>query len=72
MSTQTVTVTTTQATGLPRFTVELSTLPGQVFGPCNFTETAHDLHIGVLLSLTDARELIIKAHKQGSATRVVN
>jgi hypothetical protein len=68
---KTVTVTTTQRTGLPRFTVEFSALPGRVFGPHNFTETAHDLHIAALLSLADARNLILDAHNQGSATRAV-
>jgi hypothetical protein len=68
---KTVTVTTTQRTGLPRFTVRFSALPNRVFGPYNFTETAHDLHIAALLSLADARNLILDAHSQGSATRVV-
>jgi hypothetical protein len=70
-NTKTVTVTTTQRTGLPRFTVEFSALPGKKFGPQNFTETAHDLHIAALLSLADARNLILDAHNQGSATCAV-
>lgn len=68
---KTVTVTTTQRTGLPRFTVQFSALPDQTFGPWNFTRTTRDLTISALLSPMDARNLVLDAHANGSATTPV-
>jgi hypothetical protein len=69
--TNTVTVTTTQRTGLPRFRLSFSQLPGKTFGPYNFTETARDLTVSALLSPMDARNLVLDAHTHGSVTREV-
>ena len=64
-----VTVTVVKRrTGLPRYTLAFSALPGQTFGPWDFVETVRDLTVSALLTPFDARGLVLDALDHGSAT----
>lgn len=51
-----------------RFTVTFSQLPGRTFGPWEFAQTVRDLQVSALLSPISARDLVMDAATQGSAT----
>jgi len=51
-----------------RFKVSFSQLPGHTFGPWDLTETVRDLTISALLERPAARNLVMDAAVNGSAT----
>jgi hypothetical protein len=51
-----------------RFTLTFSKLQGQTFGPYEFAEAVRDLRVSALLAPLAARDLVLDAHAQGSAT----
>lgn len=64
-----VTVTVVKRrTGFPLYTLAFSALPGQTFGPWDFSETVRDLTVSALLIPFDARGLVLDALDHGSAT----
>lgn len=50
------------------FTIAFSRLGDRQFGPWDFPETVRDLRISALLSAQDARDLVLEAAANGSAT----
>jgi len=52
-----------------RYKLSFSKLPGKSFGPYEFTEAIRDLRISALLEPMDARNLVMDAAVEGSATR---
>jgi len=65
MDTRTVTVTKTG----DRFALSFSALPGRSFGSWDFPETVGQLRVAALLSPVEARDLVMDAAVNGSATR---
>lgn len=53
---------------MDRFTTTFSQLGDREFGPWDFPETVRDLRISALLSAQDARDLVLEAAANGSAT----
>ena len=51
------------------YTIAFDALPGQTFGPYGFAETWRDLTVSADLSNVDARNLVLDAWTDGSATR---
>lgn len=51
-----------------RFVSTFSALPGREFGPWEFAEMVRDLRISALLEAAEARDLVLTAHADGSAT----
>lgn len=51
-----------------QFVVTFSALPGREFGPWAFDEAVRDLTVSVLLEPLAARDLVLDAHTNGSAT----
>ena len=54
--------------GRNRFRLAFSVLPGQDFGPYDFAEAIHDLRVSALLGARTARDLVMCAAVNGSAT----
>lgn len=54
-----------------KFTVTFSRLPAHTFRPWGFPETIRDLTISALLTPLAARDLVMDAAVQGSATAVL-
>jgi len=50
------------------FISEFSKLPGQQFGPWDFSEMSRDLRISALLSPRAARDLVLEAAEKGAVT----
>lgn len=50
---------------------EFSKLPGQEFGPYDFAEIVSDLRVSALLEPLEARDLVLDANANGSATTEV-
>ena len=64
-----VTVTVVKRrTGFPLYTLAFSALPGQTFGPWDFSETVRDLTVSALLSPLDARKLVLAARNYNTVT----
>lgn len=55
-----------------RFVSSFSALPGSEFGPWGFDEMIRDLRVSALLSAPEARDLVLVAFADGSATSPVN
>jgi hypothetical protein len=51
-----------------RFSISFSKLPKQDFGPYDLTEAVRDLRISALLSPIEARNLVMDAAVDGTAT----
>jgi hypothetical protein len=65
----TVTVTRKgKSTSSGRYLVTFSRLPGQTFGPWDMPETVQDLRVSALLDPREARDLVLDAAVNGSAT----
>ena len=54
-----------------RFVSEFSKLPGQVFGPYDFAEIVSDLRVSAFLAPLDARNLVMDAAVNGTATAAI-
>jgi hypothetical protein len=70
MNTVTVTCKTAPNTkvGAKDFTTSFSKLPDETFGPYSFVDVIQDLKVSALLSPVDARNLVMDAAVNGSAT----
>ena len=72
----TVTVTVTASKTMRKFgdetsrayTLTFSKLPGQPFGPYSFTQAVRDLRVSALLEPLAARDLVLDATTEGTAT----
>lgn len=66
------TVTVTRSGKQPRtnakYRLSFTQLPGRTFGPWDFTETVRDLTVSALLDPMTARNLVLDAHANGTAT----
>jgi hypothetical protein len=51
------------------YRLTFSKLPGQEFGPWRFDETIGDLRVSTSVSHLDARDLVMEATTEGTATR---
>ena len=51
-----------------RYKLTVSKLPGKEFGPYTFTEARDQLSFAALIALTDARNAVLDAFTNGSAT----
>ena len=51
------------------YRLAFSKLPGSEFGPYRFAEAITDLRVSALLSPIDARNLVMDATTEGTATR---
>lgn len=54
--------------GEHRYTLTFSALPDKTFGPYDFVETGKHLYIAALLPRMTARDLVLTAFENGSAT----
>jgi hypothetical protein len=61
------TVTVRKARG-QKFTLEHSALPGRIFGPWDMAEMIKDLRVSALLDRFAARDLVMDAAVNGTAT----
>ena len=75
MSATTVTVIRTSKRAIDalagHYALRFSHLPGRTFGMFTFTDITRDLLVSALLTPAQARDLVLTAHAEGSATAPV-